>query len=88
MALLPSSKDDPLAQIYRETASMTDAVVRSVQTFPRPQPRCVCEGLEALLSLVADRLAVIAGALKQPPRGGPVQCPGGDPDRPGRQLQR
>ena len=60
-ALLQPTTDDPLAQLHRETASMTDAVLRSVQTFPEvatTQMR-LCEGLEAVLNVVAERIALI-----------------------------
>ncbi len=60
-ALLQPTTDDPLVQLHRETVNMTDAVLRSVQTFPEAatvQMR-LCEGLEAVLNVVADRIALI-----------------------------
>lgn len=58
---------DPLAGLYRETAAMTDAVLRSVQTFPESataQMR-LCEGLEVVLGIVAERLANLQAGLTQ-----------------------
>jgi HD-GYP domain-containing protein (c-di-GMP phosphodiesterase class II) len=66
-ALLQPTNGDPLAQFYRETANMTEAVVRSVQTFPEgasAQLR-LCEGLEAVLNVVADRIAIISRTLSR-----------------------
>jgi HD-GYP domain-containing protein (c-di-GMP phosphodiesterase class II) len=66
-ALLPTGHDDPLAQHYRETASMTDTVVRTVQAFP-PAPSVqfrLCEGLEAVLRIVAERLTTITTTLQE-----------------------
>jgi HD-GYP domain-containing protein (c-di-GMP phosphodiesterase class II) len=58
---------DPLAQLYRETASMTDTVVRTVRAFPSsPSAQMrLCEGLEAVLNVVADRLAIIQVTLQE-----------------------
>ncbi|HEX5273547.1 MAG TPA: HD domain-containing phosphohydrolase [Gemmataceae bacterium] len=56
---------DPLARLYHETAAMTDSTLRMVQTFPdAPGAQLkLCEGLEAILSVVARRLGVLADAL-------------------------
>jgi len=65
--LLPAANTEPLGQVYRETASMTDMVVRTVQAFP-PAPSAqmrLCEGLEAVLNLVADRLSLITTILQE-----------------------
>jgi HD-GYP domain-containing protein (c-di-GMP phosphodiesterase class II) len=65
--LLPIADNDPLAQLYRETAGMTDTVLRIVQAFPEAPSAQIrlCEGLEAMLQVVADRLTTITGALCQ-----------------------
>ncbi len=56
---------DPLGRLYRETAAMTDSTLRMVQAFPdAPSAQLkLCEGLEAILSVVAQRLTVLAGAI-------------------------
>lgn len=55
----------PLSQLYRETVSMTDTVLRTIQAFPEAASAQIrlCEGLEAVLAIVADRLTTITGAL-------------------------
>ncbi len=56
---------DPLARLYRETAAMTDSTLRMVQTFPdAPSAQLkLCEGLEAILSVVARRVGTLTAAL-------------------------
>ncbi len=58
---------DPLAAYYRETAGMTDTVLRLVQSFPEAPSAQIrlCEGLEVILHTVADRLAAVDGGLNQ-----------------------
>jgi HD-GYP domain-containing protein (c-di-GMP phosphodiesterase class II) len=65
--LLPTTPTDPLAQLYHETVSMTDMVLRTVQAFPEaPSAQMrLCEGLEAVLNVVADRSTSITGALQE-----------------------
>jgi HD-GYP domain-containing protein (c-di-GMP phosphodiesterase class II) len=55
----------PLARLYRETAAMTDSALRMVQALPdAPSAQLrLCEGLEAILNVVAHRVAVLAGAV-------------------------
>jgi HD-GYP domain-containing protein (c-di-GMP phosphodiesterase class II) len=64
-ALMPVDQSEPLAQLHRETLSMTDAVLRTVQAFPEAPSAQVrlCEGLEAVLNIVAERLGVLSTAL-------------------------
>jgi HD-GYP domain-containing protein (c-di-GMP phosphodiesterase class II) len=52
----------PLAQRHREIASLIDSVLRGVQHFPEtPSVQIrLCEGLEAMLSVVADQQAALA----------------------------
>src|SRR5262249_44777463 len=56
---------DPLARLYRETAAMADSALRMVQALPdAPSAQLkLCEGLEAILNVVAHRVAVVAGAV-------------------------
>jgi hypothetical protein len=58
---------DPLAVYYRDTAGMTDTVLRVVQSFPEAASAQIrlCEGLEVILQTVADRLAAVNGGLNQ-----------------------
>src|SRR5262245_18692804 len=65
--LLERADRDPLAALYRETASMTETVLRTVQAFPESPSAQIrlCEGLEVVLGVVADRLAVLGSALDQ-----------------------
>jgi HD-GYP domain-containing protein (c-di-GMP phosphodiesterase class II) len=66
-SLMPSGAGDSLAQLHRETVCMTDAVLRMVQHFPAAPSAQIrlCEGLEAVLNVVADRLAVVKATLEQ-----------------------
>jgi HD-GYP domain-containing protein (c-di-GMP phosphodiesterase class II) len=52
---------DPLAGFYRETAAMTDTTLRMVQAFPdAPSAQLrLCEGLEGMLGVIAQRLGTI-----------------------------
>ena len=53
---------DPLSRLYRETVSMTEGVLRTLQSFPAApsaQSR-LSEGLEAVLGVVAERISLIA----------------------------
>jgi hypothetical protein len=63
----PHPATDPLARLYRETAAMTDSTLRMVQAFPdAPSTQLkLCEGLEAVLSVVAQRVARLASAVGQ-----------------------
>jgi HD-GYP domain-containing protein (c-di-GMP phosphodiesterase class II) len=57
--------NDPLTVLHQETCAMTETVVRFVQAFPdtaSAQLR-LCEGVEAILTLVGQRLAVVALAV-------------------------
>ncbi|MCI0459942.1 MAG: HD domain-containing protein [Gemmataceae bacterium] len=64
---LERGEHDPLAAMYRETASMTETVIRTIQAFPESPSAQIrlCEGLEVVLSLVADRLTTLTGAVCQ-----------------------
>ncbi len=64
---LPSSAADPLALRYRETAAMAETALRMIQAFPdAPSAQFrLCEGLEAILGVVAERLATLTAAVRQ-----------------------
>lgn len=58
---------DPLGRLYRDSVAMTDATLRMVQTFPdAPSVQLrLCEGLEVILDVVAQRLATLGRAVGQ-----------------------
>jgi len=58
---------DPLAKLYRETAAMVDALLRAVQAFPEAPSAQVrlCDGLEAVLGLIAERIGTLGAGLEQ-----------------------
>jgi HD-GYP domain-containing protein (c-di-GMP phosphodiesterase class II) len=58
---------DPLARLYREATVMTDMVVRTVQAFPEtPSVQLrLCDGLEMVLDVVAERLVTLRAGLQQ-----------------------
>jgi HD-GYP domain-containing protein (c-di-GMP phosphodiesterase class II) len=65
--ILERDDRDPLASLHRASAGMIDAVLRTVQGFP-PSPSIqgrLCEGLEAVLEVVEERLAVIKAGMRQ-----------------------
>src|SRR5206468_1552357 len=68
-------RGDPLTLLYRETAALADTSLRMVPLFPdtaTAQLR-LCEGLEAILGVVAARLATLtAGVERQRQEAGRV----------------
>jgi HD-GYP domain-containing protein (c-di-GMP phosphodiesterase class II) len=60
-----ADKTDPLAAFYRETAAMTEATLRMVQAFPdAPSAQLrLCEGLEGILGVIAQRLGTLGTAV-------------------------
>jgi HD-GYP domain-containing protein (c-di-GMP phosphodiesterase class II) len=57
---------DPLTQRYQETAAMAETALRMVQAFPdaaSAQTR-LCEGLEAILGVVSERVSVLAAGVE------------------------
>jgi hypothetical protein len=64
--LLESRPLDPLTKHYRETAAMIDALLRAVQAFPElPSAQVrLCDGLEAVLALVAERVGTLGAGLE------------------------
>jgi HD-GYP domain-containing protein (c-di-GMP phosphodiesterase class II) len=65
--LLENRPLHPLARHYRETAAMIDALLRAVQAFPElPSAQVrLCDGLEAVLAVVAERSGTLGAALEQ-----------------------
>jgi hypothetical protein len=58
---------DPLAKLYRETVSLTDTALRMIPLFPdttSAQLR-LCEGLEAILNVVAARLLTLTAGVER-----------------------
>jgi hypothetical protein len=68
---------DPLAKLYRETVALTDTALRMIPLFPdttSAQLR-LCEGLEAILNVVASRLLTLTvGVDRQRQEAGRVSC--------------
>jgi HD-GYP domain-containing protein (c-di-GMP phosphodiesterase class II) len=58
---------DPLAHLCRESVSMTETVLRTIQAFPEAPSAQVrlCEGLEAVLGVVTERLATLTAAARR-----------------------
>jgi HD-GYP domain-containing protein (c-di-GMP phosphodiesterase class II) len=66
-ATASSDPGDPLADHFRQTVAIAEAALRTVQTYPElagVQLR-LCEGLEGILGIVAERVAVLRAALAQ-----------------------
>jgi hypothetical protein len=65
--LLESRPLDPLTKHYRQTAAMIDALLRAVQAFPElPSAQVrLCDGLETVLALVAERIGTLGAGLEQ-----------------------
>jgi len=58
---------DPLVVLYRDTSAMTETILRVVQAFPDSasgQLR-LCDGVEAILAVAAQRLGTLAHAIGQ-----------------------
>ncbi len=63
---LLQNDSDALAKLYRETAAMLDTVLRTVQAFPEaPSAQArLCDGLEAVLEVVSQRLSLLHASLQ------------------------
>ncbi len=64
--LLQGESDGALPELYRQTAAMIDLTLRAAAALPHPpsaQGR-LCEGLEAVLEVVAQRLGTLQTALE------------------------
>ena len=63
----PDLEGDPLGAHFRQTVAITEAALRTVQIYPESatvQLR-LCEGLDGILGVVAERVAVLRAALHQ-----------------------
>lgn len=60
-------EDDPLRARYRETVAMADTSLRAVQAYPdAPSVQLqLCEGLEGILNVLAERVAALRAAGEQ-----------------------
>jgi HD-GYP domain-containing protein (c-di-GMP phosphodiesterase class II) len=60
-------RGDPLARLYRETVALTDTAMRTVPLFPDTTAAQLhlCEGLEAILDIVATRLRVVQASIEE-----------------------
>jgi HD domain len=60
------ARSDPLTALYRETAAMTDTSLRLVPLFPQTASAQLhlCEGLEAILTVIAERLKTLAAGVE------------------------
>jgi HD-GYP domain-containing protein (c-di-GMP phosphodiesterase class II) len=58
---------DPLAVLYRETASLTEGAVRYAMSFPDAvdEQARLCEGLEGMIDAARRRFDQLAGALER-----------------------
>ncbi|HMC65591.1 MAG TPA: HD domain-containing phosphohydrolase [Gemmataceae bacterium] len=65
--LLLQDRSDPLAVRYRETAAIAYTALQTVQAYPdAPSAQLrLCDGLEATLGVVAERLAALQASLAQ-----------------------
>src|SRR5262245_34511202 len=65
--LLLQDPSDPLAVRYRETAAIASTALQTVQAYPdAPSAQLrLCDGLEATLAIVAERLAALQALLVQ-----------------------
>jgi HD-GYP domain-containing protein (c-di-GMP phosphodiesterase class II) len=57
---------DPLAELHRDTVSMVEVILRTIQAFP-PSPSAqlrLCEGLESLIAQVDGQVSVLQSALQ------------------------
>jgi hypothetical protein len=59
-------RDEPLAGLYRDTAAVTDTALRVVPLLPEAASAQLhlCEGLEAALAAVADRVRLLAAGVE------------------------
>jgi hypothetical protein len=58
---------DPLERLYRETVALTDTAVRMIPLFPETTSAQLrlCEGLEAILNVVAARLLTLSSGVER-----------------------
>ena len=60
-------RHDPLAKLYRETIALTDTALRMIPLFPdtTSSQLKLCEGLETILNVVAERQRMLLAAVEQ-----------------------
>jgi len=65
-------RHDPLAKLYRETVALTDTALRMVPLFPDTTSAQLklCEGLEAILNVVAERQQILSAGVERQRREG------------------
>ncbi len=58
---------DPLTKLYRETISLTDTALRMIPLFPDTisSQLKLCEGLEAILNVVAERQRTLSASVER-----------------------
>jgi HD-GYP domain-containing protein (c-di-GMP phosphodiesterase class II) len=61
------STGDPISRLYRETVALTDTALRTVPLFPDATAAQLhlCEGLEAILEIVATRLRLLHACIDE-----------------------
>jgi hypothetical protein len=61
------NRHDPLTRRYRETAAMANTALRMLTAFPDAASAqlALCDGLEAILGVVAERIAEMNAVLQQ-----------------------
>jgi hypothetical protein len=61
------ASEEPLATRFRETVAIADTALRTVQAYPEsPSVQLrLCEGLEGILNVVAERIAALRAAVEQ-----------------------
>ena len=69
---------DPLAVLYRETASLTEGAVRYAMLFPDgvDEQARLCEGLEGMIAAARRRFDQLAGTLERDASGAPLPANG------------
>lgn len=64
--LLKLSDEDPLNKRFQQSVAMVEIALRAVQTLNAPGSQLhLCEGLEAMLDVVTERLESITSVLEQ-----------------------
>jgi HD-GYP domain-containing protein (c-di-GMP phosphodiesterase class II) len=60
-------RHDPLTRLYRETVALTDTALRMIPMFPDTTSAQLhlCEGLEAILNVVAARLLTVSAGVQR-----------------------
>src|SRR5262249_32000669 len=61
------NRDDPMNRLYRQSAALLDAALRVVPLLPESATAQLhlCEGLEAALQVVSDRLVTLQGGVER-----------------------